>query len=141
MFEREGNHLTKRFVPYISRNIEAKATPSYITTDGEITLQQRVEHLGILADDAESRDKRLEAAARHDDRIEAATAAATAHPGESSIPPVAYCSQERYLVGNTTGMTKCKKLGGNCISAGKTENICTYDEIRFQCDYDAQQKH
>eukprot|EP00903_Cladosiphon_okamuranus_P015485 g14296.t1 len=57
-------------------NVETKATPSYITADADISLSERVEHLGMLADDAEARGAREEAAARHADRIEAATAAA-----------------------------------------------------------------
>lgn len=41
-----------------------------------------MEHLGILADDAEARGDRREAAARHEDRVEAATAAAAARAGK-----------------------------------------------------------
>lgn len=40
-------------------------------------------HLGILADDAEARGDRQEAAARHEDCIEAATAAAAARAGRA----------------------------------------------------------
>lgn len=40
-----------------------------------------MEHLGMLADDAEARGAREEAAARHEDRIEAAAAAAAALEG------------------------------------------------------------
>lgn len=40
-----------------------------------------MEHLGMLADDAEARGARDEAAARHEDRIEAATAAAASLEG------------------------------------------------------------
>ena len=40
-----------------------------------------MEHLGMLADDAEARGARREAAARHEDRIEAAAAAASARAG------------------------------------------------------------
>lgn len=68
------------------RNTEAEATPSYITTDEEKSLSERVQHLGNLADDAEARDDRQEAAARHEDRIEAATAAAAAREGECRFP-------------------------------------------------------
>lgn len=63
------------------RNIETVATPSYITADADKSLEERVEHLGMLADDAEARGEREEAAARHEDRIEAATAAAAALEG------------------------------------------------------------
>eukprot|EP00752_Nemacystus_decipiens_P018595 g16673.t1 len=58
------------------KNVETKATPCYITADADVSLAERVEHLGMLADDAEARGAREEAAARHEDRIEAATAAA-----------------------------------------------------------------
>lgn len=67
---------------YTHRNTEAKATRSYVTTDEEKSLCERVQHLGNLADDAEARDDRHEAAARHEDRIEVATAAAAAREGE-----------------------------------------------------------
>ncbi|CAM9510510.1 unnamed protein product, partial [Ectocarpus sp. 12 AP-2014] len=60
------------------KNVETKATPSYITADAEKSLKLKVEHLGMLADDAEARGAREEAAARHEDRIEAATEAAAA---------------------------------------------------------------
>ncbi|CAM9278013.1 unnamed protein product [Scytosiphon promiscuus] len=59
------------------RKVETKATPSYIKADAEISLEERVEHFGMLADDAEARGSREEAAARHEDRIEAATEAAS----------------------------------------------------------------
>ncbi|CAN0225260.1 unnamed protein product [Ectocarpus sp. 6 AP-2014] len=58
------------------KNVETKATPSYITADADKSLELKVEHLGMLADDAEARGAREEAAARHEDRIEAATEAA-----------------------------------------------------------------
>lgn len=64
------------------RNVETKATPSYITADADKSLELKVEHLGMLADDAEARGAREEAAARHEDRIEAATEAAAALEGE-----------------------------------------------------------
>ncbi|CAB1111613.1 unnamed protein product [Ectocarpus sp. CCAP 1310/34] len=60
------------------KNAETKATPSYITADADKSLELKVEHLGMLADDAEARGAREEAAARHEDRIEAATEAAAA---------------------------------------------------------------
>lgn len=63
------------------RNAESKATPSYVTADADVSLAERVEHLGMLADDAEARGAREEAAARHEDRIEAATAAAASLEG------------------------------------------------------------
>lgn len=72
------------------RNVESKAVASFIVTEKEKTLEERVEHLGVLADDAEARDAREEAAARHEDRIEAATAAARARAGESA--PGMHCS-------------------------------------------------
>lgn len=49
--------------------------------DADKSLEERVEHLGMLADDAEARGAREEAAARHEDRIEAATAAAASLEG------------------------------------------------------------
>ncbi|CAM9893670.1 unnamed protein product, partial [Ectocarpus fasciculatus] len=52
------------------KNVETKATPSYITADADKSLELKVEHLGMLADDAEARGAREEAAARHEDRIE-----------------------------------------------------------------------
>ncbi|CAN0102576.1 unnamed protein product, partial [Laminaria digitata] len=58
------------------KNIEAEAVPSYVKSDADESLEEKVEHLGMLADDAEARGARQEAAARHEDRIEAATAAA-----------------------------------------------------------------
>lgn len=64
-----------------TRNIEAAAIPSYVPTDEDICLQKRVDSLGILADDAEARGDHKEAAARHEDRIEAATRAAAARSG------------------------------------------------------------
>lgn len=66
-----------------NRNVEAKAVPSYVITDSEKSLDERVGHLGILADDAEARGDRQEAAARHEDCVEAATAAAAAREGNT----------------------------------------------------------
>lgn len=63
--------------------MEAKAIPSYVITDPEKSLDERVGHLGILADDAEARGDREEAAARHEDCVEAATAAAAARAGRT----------------------------------------------------------
>lgn len=64
------------FAPSRRRNVESKSIPSYITADVDKSLEERVEHLGMLAGDAEARGAREEAATRHQDRIEAATAAA-----------------------------------------------------------------
>ncbi len=70
--------------PPARRNVESKSIPSYITADVDKSLEERVEHLGMLAGDAEARGAREEAAARHQDRIEAATAAASELEG--SLP-------------------------------------------------------
>ena len=63
------------------RNIEAEAVPSYVRNNADESLEEKVEHFRMLADDAEARGARQEAAARHEDRIEAATAAAAARAG------------------------------------------------------------
>lgn len=80
-----ASHLLKLGQRSSQRNVEAKAIPSYVTLDADKTLEEKVEHLGVLADDAESRASHAEAAARHEDRIEAATAAAKCREGDVFI--------------------------------------------------------
>lgn len=75
------SRFLKRGQRLFQRNVEAKAIPSYVTLDADKTLEEKVKHLGILADDAESRASHAEASARHKDRIEAATAAAKCREG------------------------------------------------------------
>ncbi|CAM9230645.1 unnamed protein product [Discosporangium mesarthrocarpum] len=58
------------------RNIEAKATPAYLPTNEDKTLEEKVLTLGTLALDAEAWGDKPAAIARHEDRIEAASAAA-----------------------------------------------------------------
>lgn len=73
--------LNQRWQCYLERNIEAKEIPSYVTTEEEKSLEENVEHLGVLANDTEARGAYPEASSRHEDRIEAATAAAAARAG------------------------------------------------------------
>ena len=48
--DNNNNNTTNR-----PRNIEAEAVPSYVKSDADESLEEKVEHLGMLADDAEAR--------------------------------------------------------------------------------------
>ncbi|CAM9213823.1 unnamed protein product, partial [Choristocarpus tenellus] len=85
------------------RDIEAKATSEYLPRDEKGTLEERVEELEMLAMDAEAQGSSEEARARHEDRIEAATAVANIRQGTVPL---------RINVEDTLfKMKKCEKSG------------------------------
>ncbi|CAM9120966.1 unnamed protein product [Ectocarpus sp. 4 AP-2014] len=106
------------------KNVETKATPSYITADADKSLELKVEHLGMLADDAEARGAREEAAARHEDRIEAATEAAAAL---EDWRPLLAQSWEKYaffsLRGGRSGQRQQHPQG--VVPSAKNNNVST----------------